>query len=186
VWETRDGKGQDDRQDCPATKDAFKKFSTRSPASPRTWVLDDLRAPECRRLDAFNHVCLDYTGTSSPHVRRRSEAEQVLGVAHIVVNKNMNPSDPLEPMTTGRIRIGGATMTTRGTGSHEMCAIGAWIGPRCAGRHPKAVARAWGEVRKLCASFPIYPEPVADRREARYENWGAGKPESWFHAPKGG
>jgi len=98
----------------------------------------------------------------------------------------MNPSDPLEPMTTGRIRIGGATMTTRGTGSHGMCAIGEWIGPRCAGRHPKAVARAWGEVRKLCASFPIYPEPVADRREVRYENWGAGKPESWFRAPKGG
>ena len=42
------------------------------------------------------------------------DAERVLGVAHITVNKNMVPFDDKSPFVTSGIRIGTAAITTRG------------------------------------------------------------------------
>ena len=42
------------------------------------------------------------------------EAEQLLGLAHITVNKNMVPFDDKSPFVTSGIRIGTAAITTRG------------------------------------------------------------------------
>src|SRR5215467_6798480 len=42
------------------------------------------------------------------------QAEEVLGQAHITVNKNAIPKDPERPMVTSGIRIGSPAMTTRG------------------------------------------------------------------------
>jgi glycine hydroxymethyltransferase len=42
------------------------------------------------------------------------QAEDVLGRAHITVNKNAIPKDPEKPMVTSGIRIGSPAMTTRG------------------------------------------------------------------------
>ncbi|HXX37239.1 MAG TPA: serine hydroxymethyltransferase [bacterium] len=98
-------------------------------------------------------------------VRSRSltgrKAEQLLGGAHIVVNKNMIPFDPQKPMTTSGIRIGTPAVTTRGMGTREVRTIGAWIDAvLCAPEDSAVAARVRDEVRNLCASFPIYPEPV--------------------------
>jgi len=89
------------------------------------------------------------------------KAEQLLDDAHIVVNKNMIPFDPQKPMTTSGIRVGTPAMTTRGMGVQEMRAIGAWIDTVLSAPNDDAESgRVRGEVRELCASFPIYPEPV--------------------------
>ncbi|HEX4835605.1 MAG TPA: serine hydroxymethyltransferase [bacterium] len=89
------------------------------------------------------------------------KAEKVLEDAHILVNKNMIPFDPEKPMTTSGVRIGAPAMTTRNMGAHEMRTIAGWIdtvlsAPDDAG----LIDRVRGQVRELCASFPIYPEPV--------------------------
>jgi glycine hydroxymethyltransferase len=47
------------------------------------------------------------------------QAEEVLGQAHITVNKNAIPKDPEKPMVTSGIRLGSPAMTTRGFGEAE-------------------------------------------------------------------
>jgi glycine hydroxymethyltransferase len=89
------------------------------------------------------------------------KAEQALGEAHIVVNRNMIPFDPEKPMTTSGVRIGTPAMTTRGMGPQEMRTIAAWIDAVLSAPGDAATAeRIRGQVRELCASFPIYPERV--------------------------
>ena len=89
------------------------------------------------------------------------KAEKALGDAHVLVNKNMIPFDPEKPMTTSGVRIGTPAMTTRNMGAPEMRMIAGWIDtvlsvPDDAG----LIDRVRDQVRELCASFPIYPEPV--------------------------
>ncbi len=88
------------------------------------------------------------------------KAEQALGAAHIVVNRNMIPFDPEKPLTTSGVRIGTPALTTRGMGPAEMRTIGGWIDTVLSAPEDAATAeRVRGQVRELCASFPIYPEP---------------------------
>ncbi len=89
------------------------------------------------------------------------KAEQALGAAHIVVNRNMIPFDPEKPLTTSGVRIGTPALTTRGMGPAEMRTIGGWIDTVLSAPEDAATAeRVRGQVRELCASFPIYPEPL--------------------------
>ena len=46
-------------------------------------------------------------------------AEELLGKAHITVNKNAIPNDPEKPFVTSGIRIGSPAMTTRGFKEEE-------------------------------------------------------------------
>jgi len=88
-------------------------------------------------------------------------AEKLLNDTHIFVNKNMIPFDPEKPMTTSGIRVGTPAVTTRGMAAGEMRTIAAWIDTILSAPDDPAVAsRVRHEVRDLCASFPIYPEPV--------------------------
>ena len=89
------------------------------------------------------------------------KAERVLEAAHIVANKNMIPFDPEKPMTASGVRIGTPALTTRGMRAAEMRTVAGWIDTVLSAPDDEAVqARVRGEVRALCASFPIYPEPV--------------------------
>ena len=85
------------------------------------------------------------------------DAEAVLGRAHITVNKNAIPNDPEKPTITSGIRIGSAAMTTRGfrTGEAEILAnLIADVLENPA--DDTNVRRIAGEVKALCAAFPVY------------------------------
>ncbi len=85
------------------------------------------------------------------------DAETVLGRAHITVNKNAVPNDPQKPTITSGIRIGTPAMTTRGFDAAEAQALSHLIADVLDKPNDEAsVARVAGEVKALCARFPVY------------------------------
>ena len=85
------------------------------------------------------------------------DAESALGRAHITVNKNAIPNDPEKPAVTSGVRIGSPAMTTRGFGKAEaekLAHLIADVLDRPADE--KSLARVAGEVKALCARFPVY------------------------------
>jgi glycine hydroxymethyltransferase len=86
-------------------------------------------------------------------------AEEALGKAAITVNKNMIPWDPEKPMTTSGIRVGTPALTARGMGRGEMERVASLIGRVLDAPADEAtLAKVKGEVRELCAQFPMYQD----------------------------
>jgi glycine hydroxymethyltransferase len=86
-------------------------------------------------------------------------AEEALGKAGITVNKNMIPWDPEKPMTTSGIRVGTPALTTRGMGVREMALVAKLIVRVLDAPDDAAgLARVRGEVKDLCAHFPMYQD----------------------------
>jgi glycine hydroxymethyltransferase len=85
--------------------------------------------------------------------------EEALGKAGITVNKNMIPWDPEKPMTTSGVRVGTPALTTRGMGPREMTIVATLIGRVLdAPADDRVLAKVRGEVKELCAHFPMYPD----------------------------
>ncbi|WP_139556254.1 serine hydroxymethyltransferase [Methylotetracoccus oryzae] len=85
-------------------------------------------------------------------------AEEVLGRAHITVNKNAVPNDPQSPFVTSGVRMGTPASTTRGFGEGECRTLAGWICDVLDDPENEAVvARVRGEVQHLCHRFPVYP-----------------------------
>ena len=85
------------------------------------------------------------------------QAEAALGRAHITVNKNAVPNDPEKPAVTSGVRIGSPAMTTRGFGrleAQQLAHLIADVLERPADE--AALVRVAGEVKALCARFPVY------------------------------
>src|SRR5699024_7627936 len=55
------------------------------------------------------------------------DAEELLGHAHITVNKNAVPGDPQSPFVTSGLRIGTPAATTRGFDTRDICQVATWI-----------------------------------------------------------
>jgi glycine hydroxymethyltransferase len=86
------------------------------------------------------------------------DAEDVLGRAHITLNKNAIPNDPQKPAVTSGVRIGSPAMTTRGFRRAEAERLAHLIADVLDRPGDEAnVARVAGEVKALCARFPVYP-----------------------------
>jgi len=84
-------------------------------------------------------------------------AEEALGRAHITVNKNAVPNDPEKPMVTSGVRIGTPAMTTRGFREAEAERLASLIADVLDKPGDDAhLARIAGEVKALCAAFPVY------------------------------
>jgi len=85
------------------------------------------------------------------------DAEAALGRAHITVNKNAIPNDPQKPMVTSGVRIGSPAMTTRGFRKPEAEQLANLIADVLDRPDDAAsLARVAGEVKALCARFPVY------------------------------
>ena len=89
------------------------------------------------------------------------EAEKVLGLAGITVNKNTVPDDPQSPFVTSGIRIGTPALTTRGMGPAEMTQIAGLIDTALTQRDEATLARVKRDVESLASGFPLYPSYVA-------------------------
>jgi glycine hydroxymethyltransferase len=85
------------------------------------------------------------------------EAQAVLDLAGITLNKNTIPNDPRSPFVTSGVRIGTPSVTTQGMMEQEMTEIAALIARVLRQRgDADEVAAARADVAKLCARFPAY------------------------------
>ncbi|MCY4036285.1 MAG: serine hydroxymethyltransferase [bacterium] len=86
------------------------------------------------------------------------EAQEVLDLAGITLNKNTVPDDPRSPFVTSGVRIGTPATTTQGMGAGEMEFIAALIGRTLRRRgDDAAVAEVRSEVAEFCGRFTPYP-----------------------------
>jgi glycine hydroxymethyltransferase len=84
------------------------------------------------------------------------EAEEALGRAGIVVNRNRVPFDPYPPLVTGGIRVGTPAATTRGFGQDEMKHIASLIVRVITNIGSADTENHVGqEVSQLCSRFPV-------------------------------
>ncbi|HEY7627785.1 MAG TPA: serine hydroxymethyltransferase [Ilumatobacteraceae bacterium] len=85
------------------------------------------------------------------------EAQAVLDVAGITVNKNTIPDDPRSPFVTSGLRIGTPSVTTQGMKEPEMAVIAGLIARVLRHRaDDTALASVRSEVAALCSKFPAY------------------------------
>lgn len=86
-----------------------------------------------------------------------ADAEDWLGDAGIVVNKNGIPNDPRKPMVTSGLRIGTAALTTRGLNTDDMHVVASMIDRVLAsGGDSEVCETVRGEVQELCQRYPLY------------------------------
>ena len=84
------------------------------------------------------------------------DAAAALDAAGIICNKNTIPFDKNSPFVTSGIRIGTASVTTRGMGEAEMVKIGMWIADILGNLADTALqAKVRGEVAALTAGFLV-------------------------------
>ena len=87
------------------------------------------------------------------------DAEEVLGKAGIVVNKNTIPFEKRSPFITSGLRIGTPAVTTRGMKEKEMKQIAEWIGEILKDiKDKKRITKVRKEVKELCDKFPLMEE----------------------------
>jgi len=85
------------------------------------------------------------------------EAQAVLDIGGVTLNKNTIPDDPRSPFVTSGVRIGTPSVTTQGMREPQMAQIAELIARILRLRNDaSAVATARNEVAALCGQFPAY------------------------------
>ncbi|MCH2146995.1 MAG: serine hydroxymethyltransferase [Phycisphaerales bacterium] len=86
-----------------------------------------------------------------------ADAEDWLGSAGIVTNKNGIPNDPRKPMVTSGLRLGTAALTTRCLNEDDMRAVASMIDRVLDSKGDEAVCvEVRSEVEAMCAKYPLY------------------------------
>lgn len=86
-------------------------------------------------------------------------ADQLLGMAHITVNKNSIPNDPESPFVTSGIRLGTPAITTRGFKEKESTQVANLIADVLdQPDDEKNIALVKNKVNELTHQFPVYSE----------------------------
>ena len=88
------------------------------------------------------------------------QLETWLDKAHITVNKNSVPNEPLSPFVTSGVRIGTPAVTTRGMKEEQMVEIADMIAD-VVEKGEDAIKDVKSRVIALCKRFPIYKDVVA-------------------------
>ena len=87
------------------------------------------------------------------------EAENVLGEAHITVNKNTIPKESRSAFVTSGLRVGTPAVTTRGMKEEQMRIIGEYICTILKDINDSSAVKKIGEeVREMATKYPLYPE----------------------------
>lgn len=87
------------------------------------------------------------------------EAQEVLDLGGVTLNRNTIPDDPRSPFVTSGVRMGVASVTTQGMGSKEMGQIAEFTARILRQRDDdNAVKAIAAEVADLCADFPPYSD----------------------------
>ncbi len=102
-----------------------------------------------------NHLMLLDLRPAYPDVTGQ-QAEDWLGEAGIIVNKNMIPWDERKPTQTSGLRLGTPALTTRGLKEAEMKKVATLIDKvlRAQGE-ANAIEQVRGEVLDMCGAFPL-------------------------------
>lgn len=91
------------------------------------------------------------------HALNGKQIEQRLEKAHMTLNKNAVPGDPLSPFKTSGIRIGSPAITTRGFKEEEAAQVATWICDILDHPQDDALLEAIRQdVQALCVHFPVY------------------------------
>jgi glycine hydroxymethyltransferase len=133
----------------------FKAYQQQVVANARTMVASlQERGYRIVSGGTDNHLfLLDLVG--EPYTGK--DADAALGSAHITVNKNAVPNDPLPPFVTSGLRIGTPAITTRGFGLEESRQVGGLIADVLdAAGDESATRRVRDAVLALCKRFPVY------------------------------
>ncbi|HMV71923.1 MAG TPA: serine hydroxymethyltransferase [Pseudomonadales bacterium] len=123
-------------------------------AMARTFIergIDIVSGGTDNHLMLVNLIGKPYTG---------KDADEVLGEAHITVNKNAVPNDPRPPAVTSGLRVGTPAITTRGFGIAETVELTHWMCDVLAsledGSSERVIAEVRTKVLEICRRFPVY------------------------------
>ncbi len=137
-----------------ALQPAFKAYARQIVANCKT-LADTLTARGFHLVSGGtdNHLMLVNVARSG---LTGKDAAAALDAAGIICNKNTIPFDKNSPFVTSGIRIGTASVTTRGMKEPEMTRIGTWIADiLCDLANTGLQASVRAEVAKLTASFKV-------------------------------
>jgi glycine hydroxymethyltransferase len=142
---------------------SFKEAMTREFKNYQEQVMDNARVMAkvlhergCRVVSGRTECHMFLVDLRGKRLTGR-EAEAALGQVGITVNKNAVPDDPQKPTVTSGIRIGTPAMTTRGFREVEAERLANLIGDVLdAPQNETTLRNVAGEVRRLCAEFPVY------------------------------
>jgi len=89
--------------------------------------------------------------------------DAALDAAHITINKNAVPNDPMSPFVTSGIRVGTAASTTRGFTEQDSADLANWMcdvidscDQQAESWNEAVVAEVREKVKALCAARPVY------------------------------
>lgn len=138
-----------------ALKPAFKKYQQQVLANAR--ALAAALEKKGFRIVSGGTDCHLFSLDLRPKNITGKDAEIVLGMAGITVNKNTIPFDPEKPFITSGVRLGTPALTTRGMKEKEMALVAGWINDAVDHRQDeKRLAEIHKTVRALCKKFPLY------------------------------
>ncbi len=101
-----------------------------------------------------NHLFLVDLRPSHPNLTGK-QAQELLEMNGITVNKNTIPGETRSPFQTSGLRIGTAAVTSRGMGLDEMELIADWIGQTLSEQCADGNSEVRKEVKKLCEAHPL-------------------------------